>query len=203
MITIERLVAAGVSLKQAARFLDPLIVACDRYEINTPLRIAAFIAQARVESTNFLNLEEGLFYRNAARILQIFPSKVKSLAQAQTLVGNPRLLANTVYADRYGNGPVESGDGYRFRGAGIGQLTFRDNFAAAAAGTGRPYLTQPELLHEPPDAALSFAWYWSAKGINAPADAGLIDAVTKKINPGMAAKQERRDAYKLSLEAFT
>lgn len=202
MITIAQLTAAGVSGAQAARFVDPLNAACDRFAIDTPRRVAAFIAQCKVESSNFVHLEEGLLYRNAGRILQIFPGTVKTLAQAQSLVGNGKALANTVYANKLGNGNFESGDGFRYRGRGVGQLTFKGNYAAAEAGTGRPYVSQPDLLCSPADAALSFAWFWFANRINVPADAGLIDGCTRIINKGMAAAQERRDAYKLCLKVF-
>lgn len=202
MIKLQQLINAGVSPLRAQTFLGPLIAACERFEINTPIRIAAFVAQTRIESNGYTNLEEGLYYRDPARVMNIFKSSVKSLEQARGLIRNGKALANTVYANRMGNGSIESGDGFRFRGRGIIQLTFRGNYAAAAEGTGRPYVEQPELLCQPEDAALASAWYWYANKINAPADLERTDSVTRLINRGMMHAKERRDAYQLARNAF-
>lgn len=193
LITVARLIAAGVAPTQARIFADPLAAACALFDISTPARIGAFIAQCRIESANFTHLEENLNYTTAERIRQIFPSRVTSLMQAATLVRNPKALANCVYAGKNGNGDVDSGDGWRYRGRGIGGLTGRTNYLNAEVGTGRPYVDQPDLVAQPSDACLSFAWYWHSIKGNLLADAWNIDAITRAVNgPAMLEATLRR-----------
>mgnify|MGYP003526712916 CR=1 FL=1 len=194
MIDTKALIACGLLPTQARRFAPHMALAAERFGINTTARIAAFVAQCRVESANFTQLEEGLFYRDADRLLKIFPSRVKSLAQAQTLVRNPQSLANVVYADRLGNGPADSGDGWRFRGRGVKQLTGRTNYTEAAAALGRPYVEQPDLVAEDADACLTAAWFWHKTGCSGLADTWQINEITRRVNgPGMLQASERRN----------
>ena len=203
MITLASLIAAGIAPTQARLFLDPLLQTCDRFDIDTPQRQAAFVAQCSHESGGFTRLEESLFYRDPARIMKIFPSSVKSLMQAKTLVGNPRDLANTVYGNRLGNGPYISGDGWRFIGRGLVQLTGRANYTVAALDLGEPYLEHPEHVATPPDACLTAGWFWDRGRCNGLADASDIDGITRAINgPGMVGAEERRLLYSRALAAF-
>jgi putative chitinase len=182
MITIAQLIAAGIAPTQARAFADPLSLACARFAINTPARIAAFVAQCRVESAGFTALEEGLYYSTPERIRQIFSSRVATIQDAQALARNPKLLANTVYAGKNGNGDAASGDGWLFRGRGLIQLTGRANYAAAAVGVGRPYLEQPDLVAQPADACMTAAWYWYANKLNPLADSMQTDVITRAVN---------------------
>jgi putative chitinase len=187
VISVESLVAAGIGPTQARLFEAPLAAACARYAIDTPARAAAFVAQCAHESRLFTALEEGLWYRTPERICAIFPSSVPSVAIARTLACNPKLLANRVYANRNGNGNEQSGDGWRYRGRGLIQLTGRANYAQAASGAQRPYLDEPDLLLAADDACLAAAWFWQAHRLSALADAGRFDAITRAINgPAMA-----------------
>ena len=138
-------------------------------------------------------MEENLYYTTPEHIRQVFPSRVTSMQQASLLTRRPQDLANCVYAGRNGNGDQMSGDGYRFRGRGLLQLTGRTNYAAAAEGTGRPYTVQPELVALPPDACLSAAWYWAWNGLNLLADASNTDAISRAVNgPAMLHADLRR-----------
>ena len=190
---VKTLILCGLDPTAARRFAAPMAPACERFGINTPARIAAFVAQCRVESANFTQLEEGLFYRDPERLLKIFPSRVKSLALAQTIVRNPQGLANVVYAGRLGNGDTASGDGWRFRGRGLKQLTGRANYTEAAAALSRPYVDQPGLVAEDGDACLTAAWFWHKTGCSGLADTWQLDEITKRVNgPGMLQARERR-----------
>lgn len=192
MITARRLMACGLTAKAAERFAAPMAEACSRFEINTPERLAAFIAQCRVESAEFTRFEEGLYYRDAERVLKIFPSRVKTIERARTLVRNPERLANVVYAGRLGNGDEASGDGWRYRGRGAKQLTGRANYAEAAKALGRPYIEQPDLVAQDPDACLTAAWFWHKSGCSAMADQWRLDDITRAVNgPGMLQREER------------
>ena len=189
---VRTLILCGLSPTAARRFASPMAPACERFEINTPARVAAFVAQCRVESANFTQLEEGLFYRDPERLVRIFPSRIKSLAQAQGLVRNPEALANVVYAGRLGNGGTESGDGWRFRGRGLKQLTGRSNYTEAAAALGRPYVEQPGLVAEDADACLTAAWFWHKTGCSGLADSWQINEITRRVNgPGMLQAADR------------
>lgn len=203
MLTLPSLIAAGVPPTQARQYLEPLASACARFDIATPARIAGFLAQCRVESSDFTRLEENLWYTTPERIRQIFPSRVKSMADAARLVRNPKALANCVYAGKIGNGNEASGDGFRFRGRGIKQLTGRENYADAAEGLGRPYLEQPDLVAQPEDACLTAAWYWHNVKANILADSAQWDAITRAVNgPGMLQASLRRQYAEQAVEAL-
>jgi len=202
MISVGALIASGIHPTQARLFADPLSAACALYAINTPPRIAGFIAQARVESAGFTQLEELLNYTTAERIRSIWPREVTSLQQAATLTCKPKELATVVYANRNGNGDEASGDGWTYRGRGIFQLTGRANYADAAAEIGRPYVDQPDLVAMPSDACLTAAWYWSTIKGNLLADASQWDAITKAINGGMLQADARRQYSEQGVAAF-
>lgn len=203
MISVGALVAAGIGPTQARAFLEPLQQTCEVFDIDTPKRQAAFIAQAAHESSLFVHLEEDLYYRDPKRLMRIFPSRINSETLAKTLVGNPQGLANTVYANRNGNGPYVSGDGWRFRGRGLFQLTGRQNYTAAALDLHEPYIDNPDLVAHPADACLTAGWYWNRNRLNGLADQSDIDGITRAINgPAMAGEQTRRDLYRRALQAF-
>lgn len=203
MVTFDSLIAAGIGPTQARAFCDYIVQTCDRFQINTTPRQAAFVAQCAHESGLFVHLEEDLFYRDPARLMRIFPSSIKSSTLAATLVGNPEGLANTVYAGRNGNGNYASGDGFRYRGRGLFQLTGRTNYTSAALDLAEPYIDHPEHVATPPDACLTAGWFWSRNRCNALADSSDIDGITRVINgPAMAGAQERRDLYRRAMQAF-
>ncbi len=169
--------------RRAVQFAGPLSSAMSEFGIDTPLRQAAFLAQVAHESAELSALEECLAY-SPSRIMDVFPRHVSSWQDADRLSKSPERLANRVYASRNGNGDEASGDGYRYRGRGLIQLTGRDNYRLAASALHLPLLDQPELLIKPEHAARSAAWFWFSRGCNALADAGNFLAITKKINGG-------------------
>lgn len=204
MISVANLIAAGIEPTQARLFAAPLSAACERFGINTAPRIAGFIAQCRVESAGFVRLEENLNYRTPERLLKIFPSRVKSLDDAARLVqGGPKAIANRVYAGKIGNGDEASGDGWRFRGRGLKQLTGRANYIDAAAALARPYVGQPDLVAQPEDACLTAAWFWHTVKANLLADSAQWDAITRAVNgPGMLMAAERRQYAQEAVSVF-
>jgi putative chitinase len=203
LITVQRLIAAGVPPTQARQFAESLAAACARFDITTPARVAGFVAQCRVESADFTRLEENLHYTTPERIRSVFPSRVPSLADAARLVRNPQALANRVYQSRLGNGPEASGDGWRYRGRGIVQLTGRANYADAAEALARPYVEQPELVALPADACLTAAWYWHSRKLSILADSAQWDAITRAVNgPAMLHADLRRQHAEQALTAF-
>lgn len=203
MISVASLIASGIHPTQARQFVGPLAAACSRFDISTPARIAGFLAQCRVESANFTVLEENLNYRTPERIRQVFPTRVPSLADAATLVRNPKALANRVYANRLGNRDEASGDGYKFLGRGIKMLTGRANYADAAEALARPYIEHPELVAEPLDACFTAAWFFHVAKCNLLADSAQWDAITRAVNgPAMLQADLRRQYSEDALAAL-
>jgi putative chitinase len=200
---LAQLIAAGITPTLARLFDAPLASAFERFAIDSPVRRAAFVAQASHESDGFASLEEDLYYRTPERIRAMWPTRVPNLADAATLCRKPQALANRVYANRLGNGDESSGEGWLYRGRGLFQLTGRANYMAAQDALGQPYKAQPELVSEPEGAAMTAAWFWTARGLNDMADSAQIDAITRAINgPAMAGADRRRSLFDESLRAF-
>lgn len=204
LISVATLVAAGIAPTQARLFEAPLQATAARFHIDTPARIAAFIAQASHESVGFSRLEESLYYRSPERIAAIFKRlRPLGLNELAKLCRNPEALANAAYANINGNGDQSSGDGWKYRGRGIFQITGRANYMAAGDALGEDYKGEPWRLIEPMDAAMTAGWYWAASNCNDLADSWQIDAITRKINgPAMLAADERRSMTDEAIRAF-
>jgi putative chitinase len=164
--------------------------ACELHEIDTEDRVAIFLAQCAHESDGFQRLEENLHY-SAQRLLAVFPKYFADQATANKYGGRPEMIADRVYADRMGNGPEGSGDGWLYRGRGLIQLTGRHNYRRCGDALGAALVDEPELLLSPLYAALSAAWFWRDRGCNALADAGHFNGVTKRINGGLNGLDDR------------
>ena len=183
-----------------------LIEAMGLYGIVTRRRVCGFLSQVAHESGECRRLEESLSY-TAERLLQVWPSRFKSLAEARPYEHQPQRLANRVYASRIGNGPEASGDGWRYRGGGLIMCTGLANYTSAAAGTGLPLVEHPELLRAPDrPAAIVSAWWWRQHGCNDLADAcdpgASLEAVrepfvalTRRINGGTAGLDDRLEYW--------
>ena len=159
-----------------------------KYDIGTPKRQAAFIGQCAVESANFTRLQENLKY-SAQRLTQVWPSRFPSIEAATPYANNPEKLANFVYAGRMGN--LQDGDGWQFHGRGLIQLTGRENYENCGNGIGVDLINDPDLLLTPQYAALSAGWFWGKRGLNALADTQEYGTMTRRINGGTTALDER------------
>lgn len=177
-------IAAVAPHANAAAWAKALSPAMQSAGITTPNRIAAFIGQIAVESAYFERTEEDLWYTSAAHIAETFSRSFAGAAEAVPFIGDPEALANRVYAGENGNG--QPGDGYRFRGRGLIQVTGRANYTAFAKSVGR-MLDDLFLawVTEPAGAAASACWFWNMRGINALADGWQITEVTRRINPAL------------------
>ena len=203
MITLQQLVDCGIDRDVAGQFELPLDAAMTAFAINTPKRAAAFLAQAAHESNEFTRLQENLSYSTPERLMEVFKGRFTGLADAAQYLRQPEKLANRVYANRLGNGDTASGDGWKYRGRGLFQLTGRANYMAAGDGLGTDYKANPDLVAEPPDAAFTAAWYWAVGNLNAMADVGQIDVITRRINgPAMLGADERRALYQRFLQVL-
>ncbi|MFU5798271.1 glycoside hydrolase family 19 protein [Pseudomonas aeruginosa] len=180
---------------RAGFFVPALNAAMGRFGIISPVRVVAFLAQVGHESSQLTRLVENLNY-SARGLAATWPSRYRSAdgkpnALALNLARHPQAIANNTYASRNGNGDEASGDGWRYRGRGLLQITGRSNYRAAAAGLGQPLEAEPELLEQPEWAALSAAWWWSTHGLNDLADRGEFAAITRRINGGTNGQAER------------
>lgn len=184
MLTVEQVIQAVPDVKKlrVALFLPYLISAMAEFEINTPLRQAAFLAQVFHESGNLTMTEENLNY-GAAGLQSTWPSRFDA-ATAAAYQRQPEKIANYVYANRMGNRDEASGDGWKHRGAGLLQLTGKDNqFAAALALFIDPTVIS-EYLRSPEGAARASGWFWTRSGANRYADKGDFDGVSDVVNIG-------------------
>ena len=159
-----------------------------KYDIDTPKRQAAFIGQCSYESANFTHLQENLNY-SAQRLMQVWPSRFPYIIAAEPYAHNPEKLANFVYAGRMGN--LQDGDGYTYRGRGLIQLTGREMYANCGNSLGVDLIDNPDLLFSPQYAALSAGWFWNKHGLNLLADAQEYGTMTRRINGGTTALNER------------
>lgn len=202
---LQAICVTGAGRRACGVYVAPLNELMPAYGINTRERVAQFLAQLAHESGDFTAKEESLYYTDPVRIAQIFktgfdlnqnlkvdPAEVEF---AKGYARNSLKLANRAYANRNGNGPESSGDGYKFRGRGLIQLTGRANYAACAKGIGQNLLDFPELLGQPHYAVHAACWYWRDRQLNAAADAGDIKAITIGINGKRMLGLEDRKAY--------
>lgn len=174
------------------------------YEINTSQRIAAFIAQCAHESGNFMVLKENLNYRPAT-LRKIFPKYFPDDAIANDYCSRPNkqeAIANKVYANRMGNGPEESGDGFRYCGRGLIQLTGKENYSWFAASLSITVEEASEYLQTFEGAAQSACWFWETNNLNQWADKGDIVTLTKRINGGTIGLEDRIKHYEHALHVL-
>jgi len=206
--TLEQLQAAKI--KDPAKWLDPVGATCVEFQINTPQRIAAFLAQTSHESGGYTMLKENLNYK-AATLAACWPNRFAVLgpdkkpikengknvptAVANAIAGKPELIANLVYSSRMGNGPAESGEGFLYIGRGIKQLTGKDNYTRCGAALGVDLVGNPDLLLEPIYAARSAGWFWKVNNLSKFADVGDIKGMTKVINGGYIGLEARQALY--------
>jgi putative chitinase len=174
------------------------------YEINNAKRIAAFIAQCSHESGGFTALEENLNYK-AATLRKIFPKYFPTDEIANQYASMPnkqQAIANKVYANRMGNGDESSGDGFKYKGRGLIQLTGKDNYTFFAGSLGISVEEAAEYMHTFEGAAQSACWFWETNNLNQWADKGDILTLTKRINGGTIGLEDRIKHYEHALHVL-
>ncbi|WP_336281118.1 glycoside hydrolase family 19 protein [Cronobacter dublinensis] len=193
--------AAGISSSLAEKWYPHIVEAMNTYGIDTPKRQAHFIGQIGTESGGFQSVQESLNYSVAG--LAIFGSRLTA-AQREQLGRKPgekalsperqAAIANIVYGGRYGNNL--NGDGWKYRGRGLKQITFKANYEECGKARGLNLVDSPDLLLQDKYAALSAGWFWKANGCNQFADAGDVNGLTRRINGGLNGLQDRIDRTK-------
>jgi len=201
MITLEQLQQILPNNPYVEQWHEALTNLLPDYEINTPHRIAAFIAQCSHESGGFTALKENLNYR-AETLRKVFP-KYFTDSSAQQFAGQQEAIANRVYANRMGNGPEESGDGYRYCGRGLIQLTGKDNYQNFADSLEMNVEEVPEYLGTFEGALQSACWFWENNNLNQFADSGDFVTMTKRINGGTIGLEDRIARYNHVIQVLT
>jgi putative chitinase len=179
-----QLLALGIE----GKWLEPLQETFEKYQINTPKRQACFIGQCMHESGGFKFLRENLNY-SAKALMNTWPSRFPDADTAEKFERQPEKIANKVYSGRMGN--TEDGDGAKYIGRGLIQLTGKDNYKAFGDAIGEDLVANPELVEEPRYAALSAGWFFNKRNLNALADAMDITTLTIRINGGKIGIQDR------------
>lgn len=201
-MTEQQLLAIMPHAGVLARLYQPhLEAAMAEFDITTPARQTAFLAQLAHESGELQRVEENLNY-SAEALQRVWPNHFPDKNLANQYARQPQKIANRVYANRMGNGDERSGDGWRFRGAGLIQLTGRDNQAKCGAYFGLVPEQVGDWLRTREGACRSAGWYWRGRDLNPLADGGQFVLITKKINGGILGLADRQGYYMKAREAF-
>lgn len=197
-LTKDQLVQMVPGIPYADHWHEALSQLLPDYEINTPKRIAAFIAQCAHESGGFKFLKENLNYK-AESLTKIFKKYFPTIESTNGYAKNPQRIANKIYANRMGNGDEASGEGFKYCGRGLIQLTGKDNYNWFAASIGVSAEEASEYLETFEGAAQSACWFWESNNLNKWADVGDIEKMTRIINGGTIGLEDRIKHYKHAL----
>ncbi len=202
MIDVELLGVAKPEASDLAQWVEPIRKACLDYEINTIRRIAAFITTLAHEGGFKVGARENMNY-SAERMAEVWPSRFRGPnALARSLHRKPEKIANHVYANRMGNGPPESGDGWRFRGNGPLQLTGRANHEAFAKAVGMTLDEAVQWIGTVEGGVMAAAWFWEENDINRLADTPGVSDETRRINGGEIGIRDRRAIFDRLVDAM-
>lgn len=202
MLVDSKLLCTVTTPELADKWAVALNDTCEEFGIDTPYRIAGFISNVAHESGGFKFVSENLNY-SAASLMRVWSSRFPTLEIAQRYAMNPEKIANRAYADRMGNGDEASGDGWKYRGRGLIQLTGKNNYVAYSMACDNEALQYPDIVAEPKYAAESAGWFWNVNRLNALADAQDVVGMCKRINGGLNGLDDRQMKYAKVMEYFT
>jgi putative chitinase len=185
----------------ADRWVEALNETCEEFAIDTPFRIAGFLSNVAHESAGFKFVRENLNY-SAASLMRVWPSRFPNLEVAQRYAMQPEKIANRAYADRMGNGDEASGDGAKFLGRGLIQLTGKNNYVAYSLACDNEALQHPEIVEQPKYAAESAGWFWNVNRLNTLADAQDVGGMCRRINGGYNGLDDRQMKYSKLMDYF-
>ena len=198
-ITVQQLLEILPNAGQVAGVFVPVLnTAMSRYQIVGLKRVAAFIAQVGHESGQLTRLVENLNY-SADALRKTWPSRFNA-ELASTAARKPEQIANIAYGNRMGN--TAAGDGWKYRGRGLIQITGKKNYGTCGEALGLDLIAQPELLEKPQHACMSAAWFWATSGLNTLADLGAFDTITQRINGGQNGAADRQAQYAKALKVL-
>lgn len=203
MLTIEKIHRALplVTQDKLDEYGQVLILSCGVIGVYSTFRKAAFLSQIGYESIWFTHVEENLNYSPEA-LVHTWPAHFPDLVSTTGYARNPEKIANKVYANRMGNGDESSGDGWKFRGRGLLQLTGKDNYTAYSAASRHDCIIDPDYVASPFGAVGSACWFWEVNKLNAYADAQNIPGIVKVISGGNINLSRRIEVYNEALKAL-
>ena len=184
MISAEKLHALGIG----SEWSEPLTTTFVKFGMVSPKEQAAFIGQCSHESGHFKLLVENLAYR-AETLMKLWPKRFPTMEEANKYARQPEKIANHIYANRMGNRDEASGDGFRFRGRGLVQLTGHDSYWHCGQALGQDFVMNPDLVATPMFAALTAGWFWKTHGCDKLLDSP--EQMCKRINGGLIGLQDR------------
>jgi putative chitinase len=199
--TQEKLASCLSRNKNIPDLFEALNEVLPKYEITSPQRVAAFLAQCGHESADFTILKENLNY-SADGLTKVFPKRFPTLDAANPYNRQPEKIANKIYADRMGNGPESSGDGYKYRGRGAIQLTGHDNYKSFADSIGKSINETVAYTETLAGAIESACWFWNKNKLNQYADSADLVTLTKRINGGTIGLDDRVKHYNHNIEVL-
>jgi len=167
---------------------------CERFAIDSPFRIAGFLSNTAHESGGFKYVKENLNY-SVASLMRVWPQRFPTVEVAQRYAMQPEKIANRAYADRMGNGNEASGDGAKFLGRGLIQLTGKNNYVAYSLACDNEALQFPQIVELPKYAAESAGWFWDVNRLNSLADAQDVGGMCRRINGGYNGLDDRQMKY--------
>ena len=201
MLITPALLCTVTTPELADKWADALNETCQEFAIDSPYRIAGFISQTAHESAEFKFVSENLNY-SAASLMRVWSQRFPTVEIAQRYAMNPEKIANRAYCDRMGNGDETSGDGWKYRGRGLIQLTGKNNYVAYSMACDNEALQYPDIVAEPKYAAESAGWFWNVNRLNQLADAQDIVGMTKRINGGTHGLDDRQMKYSKIMSYF-
>lgn len=199
--TLEKLASCIKRNHEPELWYNILCEYLPHFDIVTEHRVAGFISQCQHESVDFIELQENLNY-GVKGLLNTFGKYFKDEAMASFYARKPEMIANHVYADRMGNGPESSGDGWLYRGRGLIHITGKETYAECSQALFQNdiLLTNPELLTTPEYAVLSSCWFWNKKNLNLLCDVEDVVLLTKRVNGGLNGLAERKEFWEYALD---
>lgn len=196
MITLEQVKKLVPSYADKETLVSLLNKHMEFYGISTPKRISMFLTQALHESSSFTKLEENLYYKTGDRIYAVFPKQFRDAKDAADYAKNPEKLANKIYDNRMGNGDEKSGEGWKYRGRGIFQLTGKSNYYLFSRDCPEyDCIKNPDILKDIDAAIKSACWYWNRNGLNKFADSDDLNGCTRAINGGLIGMDKRTEMW--------
>ena len=198
-ITVQQLLQILPNASQVAGVFVPVLnTAMNRYQIFGTKRIAAFVAQVGHESGQLTRLVENLNY-SADALRKTWPSRFGT-ELANAVERKPEQIANIAYGDRMGN--TTPGDGWKYRGRGLIQITGKDNYHLCGEALGLDLIVEPELLEKPQHGCMSAAWFWATNGLNTLADGGKFNTITQRINGGQSGAADRQALHARAMKVL-
>jgi putative chitinase len=199
--SVEKFTAIIGNNPYAEHWHEALCQILPDYDINTVQRVSAFLAQTAHESGGYRAIKENLNYQ-AASLMRVWPKYFPTMDIANQYAHKPEMIANRAYANRMGNGDEASGDGWKFCGRGLIQLTGKQNYQRYAESLQISLDEASEHLTTFEGCVQSAAWFWEANNLNDLADKGDIVTMTKRINGGTLGLQERTEHYNHALQVL-